>query len=195
MGQAYAKSILDRTSQIIDCLTTIQPEEFGEYGHVIDKLSQLKGQNATIDQIATLLNINRQEAVEVVTGLWAKAQNTPKLELVQDLQSQIEKEVADSLNIKSDDIIDWLSNIEKERQLKADITRLGEERVDYSSHYYSTNYEIATKNTFDKHHMDYISSGVWTLFSKGPVPADKNPDLQWKLFLNPKSSDFQPTLD
>ena len=90
---------------------------------------------------------------------------------------------------------EWFPESDLEKQLGTALMRLAEQRAQI----YPTDFVEAKKKTLENNQLTVFPLCNWTHFEKGVIPPYvTNREMakqQWKLFLNPKPSEFQSTLD
>lgn len=193
LGQAYAQVILEKTPEFFRSCMTLDSRIFkdaGELQNIFIDLQKLKGNDLDISQIAAHLKMPRQKAVQVLRELFAVAERANPA-LVQKITTAIDQQVAANLQIPMEEITASLQTVVIEKRLNDQLNHLGQE----SASSYPVSYREATSSIFDKHGMTHTPHGIWHFFHKGNPPEDQRAENQWKLFLNPKPSEFKATLD
>jgi len=174
-GQTYVKIFKGHLPEILAFFNSINGWDESE----LNKLHHLNNHKGGLD----------------VNGLCELMKKAHKINpaAIEVLEKKLDQAVAEELKINVSDLDDWLQDLVNEQQFNERLTILGQEMVAPSS----LDFKNSVKDIFEKNKIPsfMFPGAIWHHFTIGQSEVYVSAESQWKLFINPRPSEFLPTLD
>lgn len=177
LGQTYAKVFKNHLTEMIALLNSLDSKEWDQSELVALKL---------------LDNPNKGIDINALHGLMRKAYAINPTEM-ENLKQKLDQVVSQELQLKPAELNEWLQDLIDEQEFDEKLTLLGQEVVTHPH----SDFKNSSIKIFEKYKVPNFQIGneMWRHFELGHPASYTTADSQWKLFINPRSTEFLPTLD